>query len=72
MSIYTIDNNVKLIEVGTTQMRHLAGVHGNRYPPQFRYIGTEITDSKLVYDQESRYLGTEITDEKLVYDQESR
>ena len=26
-----------------------------------RYLGTEITDRKLVYDQESRYLGTEIT-----------
>ena len=37
-----------------------AGVHGNRYP-EFRYLGTEITDRKLVYDQESRYLGTEIT-----------
>ena len=26
-----------------------------------RYLGTEITDHTLVYDQEYRYLGTEIT-----------
>ena len=36
-------------------------------PPESRYLGTEITGRKLVYDQESRYLGTEITDRKLIY-----
>ena len=30
-------------------------------PPESRYLGTEITDRKLVYDQGSRYLSTEIT-----------
>ena len=29
--------------------------------PQSRYLGTEITDRKLVYDKESRSLGNEIT-----------
>ena len=29
--------------------------------PEPRYLCTEITDHKLVYDQETRYLGTEIT-----------
>ena len=29
--------------------------------PKSPYLGTEITDRKLIYDQESRYLGTEIT-----------
>ena len=40
--------------------------------PESRYLGTEITNRKLVYHQESIYLGIEITDHKLVYDQESR
>ena len=35
-------------------------------PPESRYLGTQITDHNLVYDQESRHLGTEITDRKLV------
>ena len=29
------------------------------YNQETWYLGTEITDGKLVYDQESQYLGTE-------------
>ena len=47
-------------------------VYTETHTPEFRYLGTEITDGKLVYDQESRCLDIDISDGKLVYDEESK